>query len=97
MNLIHLLTVLLLAGAVACFVSEAKSAPHLQAPVFSPLSLEAGSDCKRVRGQLVCGKQSNDRHHHGKGKKKNTDAPVAPCPKTQTEAATLREAITCAP
>jgi hypothetical protein len=82
-KLISLSTVLL-AGAVAVFVSEAKSAPHLQAPVFSPLSLQAGQKCKRVSGLTIC----TDKQ------KKNAWAkpPVSECPRTQTEAGTLRGA-----
>ena len=91
MNLIYLLTVLL-AGAVAFFVSEARSAPHLQAPVFSPLSLQAGQNCKRVSGLKICTDKKNTA-------KKNAKLPVSACPRTQTEAAALRDApnSTCPP
>jgi len=79
------------AGGVAFFVSEARSAPHLQAPVFSPLSLQAKQKCKRVSGLTICSEKNTF--------KKEAKPPVSACPRTQTEAAALRGApsSTCPP
>lgn len=86
MKLSHLIT-LLLASAGVLFISGAESSPHLQAPMFSPLPLQAGLKCGLVNGRIVCGdKKSSGQHndddhqgndddddHHKKGKNKNTD------------------------
>ena len=63
MKLSHLITVLL-AGAGVLFISGAQSSPHLQAPLFSPLPLQAGLKCGLVNGQLVCGNKNSSGKHH---------------------------------
>ena len=86
MKLSHLLTASL-AGALVCFIGGAEASPHSQAPMFSPLPIQAGLKCGLVDGQLVCGNKNSSKHHdddddqqgnddddhQGKGKKKNTD------------------------
>ena len=82
MKLYHVVTGLL-AGAMVCFISEAEASPHFQAPVFSPLPLQAGLKCGLVNGELKCGnssgndqdddQQGNDDEHHHKKKKNNDD------------------------
>ena len=86
MKLYHVVTGLL-AGAVVCFISGAEASPHFQAPVFSPLPLQAGLKCGLVNGELKCGdsnssgkhhddnddQQVNDDDHHHKKKKNNGD------------------------
>lgn len=54
MNISHLLTALL-AVAVASFIGGAEASSRLQAPMFSPLHLQAGFKCGLVNGKLVCG------------------------------------------
>ena len=85
MKLSDLLTASL-AGALVCFIGGAEASPHFQAPVFSPLPLQAGLKCGLVNGELKCGnsnssgkhhddnedQQGNDDDYHHK-KKKNTD------------------------
>jgi hypothetical protein len=79
MKLSHLLT-MSLAGAVVCFIGGAEASPHSQAPMFSPLPIQAGLKCGLVNGHIECGDSGgkhhddaddDDDHHHKK--KKNTD------------------------
>ena len=84
MKLSHLLTASL-AGALVCFIGGAEASPHFQAPMFSPLPLQAGLKCGLVNGHLNAAtsggkhhddddddQQGNDDDHH-QNKKKNTD------------------------
>ena len=74
MNLSQLLTASL-AGAVVCFISGAEASPRFQAPMFSPLPLQAGFKCGLVNGQLVCGdkKKSSSKHNDDDDQGNNND------------------------
>ena len=54
MSLSHLPTASL-AGALVCFISGAEASPRLQAPLVSPLPVQAGFKCGLENGRLVCG------------------------------------------
>jgi hypothetical protein len=72
MNHSYGLTVLA-AAAFVYLTNGAEASPHLTTPAYSPLSLQVGSKCRLVNGQLVCGnKKSSSKHndhddHHSKG------------------------------
>ena len=85
MNLSHLLTASL-AGAVVCFISGAEASPHFQAPMFSPLPMQAGFKCGLVNGKLVCGdkKSSGDADDEDNQKPKAGEA-TKNCKKARCE------------
>ena len=57
MNFSHLLMALLV-GAFVSLASGAEASRHFAAPVFSPLSVQAGLKCELVDGKLVCEKKT---------------------------------------
>ena len=49
--------------ALAFFISGAKASPHFQAPMFSPLSMQAGLRCGLVNGHIECGNTNGGGKH----------------------------------
>jgi hypothetical protein len=84
MKLSQLLTALL-ASAVACFMSGAEASPHVRAPMFSPLPVQAGFKCELIDGKLVCGNKKN------KSEKNDDDEDDDDKPKAKKESGNICE------